>query len=84
LRKKALLIGIQKTREDAVETSEVNDERTTEEDVNSVPKRRRKKKARDKERAHKSAELKGPHRDVMQMKELLIGAFTIDILFPSV
>jgi len=28
----------------------------------------------------KAAELKGPHRDVMQMKELLIGAL---YLFPS-
>jgi hypothetical protein len=74
LRKKALLIGIQKTREDAVETCQDNDERTTEEDVNAVPKRKRKKKDRDNEGAHKTEELKGPHRDIMLMKEFLIGA----------
>jgi hypothetical protein len=34
----------------------------------------KKKKQKDKEGAPKAAELKGPHRDVMQMKELLIGA----------
>ena len=76
LRKRALLIGIQYTRQHAAETTHKNDERTAEEDVNAVPKRRKKKKekGKDKEGAPKEAELKGPHRDVMQMKQLLIGA----------
>ena len=75
LRKKALLIGIKKIRQDAVETQE-NDEMAAEEDVNAVPKPKKKKKQKDreKEKVPKAAELKGPHHDVMQMRELLIGA----------
>jgi hypothetical protein len=80
LKKKALLIGIQKIRQDAVESTQDNYERTAEEDENAVPKRKNNLKEKEKERhtskegAHKAADLKGPHRDVMQMKELLIGA----------
>lgn len=76
LKKRALLIGIQKMRQDVVETPQENDERIAEEDVNAASKRKKKKKQKDKdkEEAPKSAELKGPHRDVMHMKQLLIGA----------
>ena len=83
LRKKALLIGIQNIRQKAVETTQEDVENTAEEDVNDDPKQKTKKKQkdRDKESAPKAAELKGPHRDVMQMKELLIGALYFDILF---
>lgn len=64
LRKKALLIGIQ------------NDEMAAE-DVHVAPKRKIKKaqKDRDKERAPEALELKDPHRDVLEMEQLLISAF---------
>lgn len=76
LKKRALLIGIQKIRQDGVETTQENDERTAEEDVNPASKRKKKgkQKGKDKEEIPKAGELKGPHRDVMQMKQLLIGA----------
>ena len=83
LKKKALLIGIQDIRQDTAEIIQENGERLAE-DVKSVPKRKNKKKQkdRDKEGAPKAEELKGPHRDVMQMKQLLIGALYHAILFP--
>ena len=76
LKKKALLIGIQNVRQDAAEVTQEISERTAEEDANTVPKRRKKKKEKDriKEGTLEEPELKGPHRDVMQMKQLLIGA----------
>jgi hypothetical protein len=81
LRKRALLIGIQNIRQEAVEITQENNERTAEEVVNAVPKRKKQKDGDNKEEAPKAAELKGPHRDVLQMKELLIGALYHDILF---
>ena len=56
-----------------------NDEGAAEEDVHIAPKRKNKKaqKDRDKERAPKAPEaqeLKGPHRDVLEMEQLLISA----------
>jgi hypothetical protein len=83
LKKKALLIGIQSIRQEAVEIAqEDDDERTAEkEDVNAIPKRKKKEKQKDKEEAPKAAGLKGPHRDVFQMKELLIGTLYHDIIF---
>jgi hypothetical protein len=60
LKKKALLIGIQGL------INQDNVERTAEEDMNAVPKRKGRK---DRE----APNLKGPHRDVMQVKQLLIG-----------
>lgn len=86
LKKKALLIGIQNTRQQVVEITQEDDERMAEEEVNdAVPippaKRKKKKKQKDKEGAPKAAKLKGPHRDVLQMKELLIGALYHDTSF---
>ena len=65
----------------AVITQE-NDGLTAEEDVNPASKRKKKKaqKDRDKEGAPKAAKLKGPHRDVMEMKELLLSALYHDNL----
>lgn len=82
LRKKALLIGIQSIRQ----VIQGNHERTSKdvlEDVNAVPKQKNKKKKKDRETegALKAAELKGPHRDVLEMRELLISALYHDILF---
>lgn len=76
LRKKALLIGIQNIRQDPVEITQEKVERTAEKDVNAVPKPKKKKKqkGRNKGKAPKVGALRGPHCDVMQMKELLIGA----------
>ena len=76
LKKKALLIGIQNIRREAVETTRENVEKTAGEDVDDGLKQEKKKKQkdRDKESAPKAAELNGPHHDIMQMKEILIGA----------
>ena len=77
LKKKALLIGIRTVREDANELSQKNDEAARgdreEGKAKAVPKRK-KKKQRDNEGAHKESALKGPHRDVFDMRQLLIGA----------
>jgi hypothetical protein len=83
LKKRALLIGIQSIRQDAVEITQENDERIAEEeDVNAVPKRKKKKKKKDRDKeGAPEPELKGPHRDVMEMKQLLIGALYHDISF---
>ena len=66
LKKKALLIGIQSIRRDAVEITQENVERV--EDRESP----------------KSAELKGPHRDVIQIKRLLVGALYHSLLLKGV
>ena len=74
LRKKALLIGIQNIRQDTIQITQdsdsEDDERAAEEDVYM---------ARD--RAEEGAWLKGPHRDVLEMKQLLISALYHHILF---
>ena len=85
---RALLIGVKKVRQDAVEITQENDEKPAEEeDVNAVPKpkkeEKKKQKNRDKEKAPEEPELKGPHHDVLQMKELLIGALYHCHPFPS-
>ena len=74
LKKRALLIGIQSIRQDALQITQGDGEGIAEEDVNAVPKRKKKKKKdKDKEGTTEAAELKGPHRDVMEMRQLLIG-----------
>ena len=75
-KKRALLIGIQSIRQDALQITQGDDEGIAEEAVDAVPKRKKKKKKkdRDKEGTTEAAELKGPHRDVMEMRPLLIGA----------
>ena len=79
--KKALLIGIQNVRQDTAEITQEqeNDEMAAEEDVHIAPKRRNKKAGKDRDRegvpkAPEAPELKGPHRDVLEMKQLLISA----------
>jgi metacaspase-1 len=67
MRKKALLIGIRKIREDTVEIARENDERM--------------KKGKGKEAAPKAPELKDPHRDVLEMEQILLSALYHDILF---
>ena len=83
LRKKALLIGIRTVREDAVEETQDTLERLPEDreqddvKVDSMPK---KKREHGDKGAHKETALKGPHRDVLDMKQLLIGVLCHDIL----
>ena len=80
LKKKALLIGIRNVRHDTAEITyeQENDERAAEEDVHFAPKRKKKKaqKYRDGRapEAPEAPELKDPHRDVLEMTQLLIGA----------
>ena len=75
LRKKALLVGIRKIREDSAEIPQENGERPPEDDVHIAPRRKKKKMKARKERDEEGTrELKGPHRDVLDMKQLLIGA----------
>lgn len=87
LRKKALLIGVQNLRQDPDEITQENHERTAKgelEDMDAAPRQKKKKKKqkdRDKERTPKAGVLKGPHHDVLEMKQLLIGALYHDILF---
>lgn len=66
-RKKALLIDIQNARQDTIQITQA------EEDVHIAP--RRKKKAQ-KDRYEEGALLKskGPHCDILEMKQLLISA----------
>jgi len=80
MRKKALLIGIRKTRQNSVEIARENHERMAEEDVHIATKRKKKKakKDKDKEGAPKAPELKGPHHDVLQMEQLLIEVYHYD------
>ena len=76
MKKKALLIGIQNVRQNMIQITQENDERAaedSEEDVHIASKR--KKKKAQKERAPKS---RGPHRDVLEMEQLLIGALYHD------
>lgn len=83
--KKALLIGIQTVREDSTEVNEEHDNITKEEEnAKGVPKRKKKKKREEKDKGARSKEatpLKGPHHDVLDMRQLLIGASCHDILF---
>ena len=78
LRKKALLIGIRKIRQ--VEIPQESGERPPEDDVHiPKPKKKKKKAQQDDEGAPEAhlpdtPELKGPHRDVLDMKQILIGA----------
>ena len=65
LKKKALLIGIQTVREDAAEIPQEN--------VNTLTGADPKKKAQ--EERNEEGILRGPHRDVLDMQQLLIGAF---------
>lgn len=86
LRKKALLIGVQNLRLDPDEITQEKHERATNdepENVDAAPRRKKKKKQkdRDKEGTPKAGVLKGPHRDVLEMKQLLIGALYHVILF---
>ena len=76
LRKKALLIGIRKARQDSVEIPQENGERPAEEDVHIAPKRKKKKKkaAEEPGALKEQAVLKGPHRDVLDMEQMLISA----------
>jgi hypothetical protein len=82
LRKKALLIGIRTVR-DAVEETQDTLKRLPEDreqdDVKVDSKPKKKREHRDKG-ARKEPALKGPHRDVLDMKQLLIGALCPDIL----
>ncbi|KAF8816851.1 hypothetical protein BYT27DRAFT_7181309 [Phlegmacium glaucopus] len=83
LKKKALLFGIQRVREDGNEMTQKNDETTNEDreaKAKAVPKRKKQKKRedRDNERAHKDSVLKGPHRDVLDMQQLLIDVYHYD------
>ena len=76
LRKKALLIGIRKARQDSVEIPQENGERPAEDDVHIAPKRKKKKKkaAEEPGALKEQAVLKGPHRDVLDMEQMLISA----------
>lgn len=79
--KKALLIGIQTIREDAIEVIQENDKITTEDRLNEEAKtasKRKKGKQREnggRKRGHETA-LKGPHHDVIAMRQLLIGGLS--------
>ena len=82
LRKKALLIGIRRVRQDSVEIPQENGERPAEEDVHIAPKRKKKKEkaaaqkvgAEEPGALKEQAVLKGPHRDVLDMEQILISA----------
>ena len=77
LKKRALLIGIRNVREDVVEVPQGDQERTTEDglgDANAAPSPKPRKKKKRKDNDTETPELKGPHRDVLEMKQLLIGA----------
>ena len=88
LRKKALLIGIQNIRQGTtVDITKEKYERDSEakEDVNIAPAKPKKKKAqkdRNKKKVPKAPELRGPHREVLEMEQLLISTLYHDsILF---
>ena len=70
LRKKALLIGIQYVRTDTV-ASEIIQEKDEKAAAHIAPKRKNKK----------APELRGPHRDVLDMEQLLISA--LYLAFPT-
>ena len=85
LRKKALLIGIQNIRQGTtVDITKEKYEREAKEDVNIAPAKPKKKKAqkdRNKKKVPKAPELRGPHREVLEMEQLLISTLYHDSIF---
>lgn len=68
LKKKALLIGIQKVRGDEKEERKQHKTKTASE-------------SKKKQEIYKERGLKGPHLDVLDMKQLLIGTLRCDTHF---